>query len=120
MATGTVSTALREVALFRDLSEHEIEVLSHQIGRRRYARNELIFCQGDPGDGLHIVEEGHVMISRQNPDGDELLLSICEPGEYFGELALFDDEPRSASATAVEDGTTLFLSRKGFHAFLEA
>lgn len=113
------SPILREVALFRDLPQPELSVLAHQVVRREYGRNELIFSQGDRGDGLYIVAEGHVRISRENVSGDEVIITLHEPGEYFGELALFDDEPRSASATAEERTAVLFLSRSIFREFLE-
>jgi CRP-like cAMP-binding protein len=120
MTIDTVGDALRLVTLFHDLSEPELEGLSHQVVRRSYGRNELIFSQGDPGDGLYIVRTGHVSISRQNPDGDELIFGVYEPGEYFGELALFDREPRSASAAAIDDCSALFLARNTFRAFIQA
>jgi CRP/FNR family transcriptional regulator, cyclic AMP receptor protein len=120
MAAVTAGAALRDVALFRDLSDQEIDVLSRHVSRRHFGRDEMIFCQGDPGDGLYIVERGHAMISRQNPDGDELIFGLCEPGEYFGDLALFDEEPRSAGATALEDSSILFLSRGAFRQFVES
>ena len=66
------------------------------------------------------VTHGHVGISRQGPEGDALLLALCGPGEYFGELALFDEEPRSADAVALDDCHVLFLARAAFRAFLEA
>jgi CRP/FNR family transcriptional regulator, cyclic AMP receptor protein len=119
MVSVSVAAALGDVALFRDLPERELDLLAHQVARKRFGRNALIFSQGDPGDGLHIVEEGHVSITRQSPEGDELILGLCEPGEYFGDLALFDREPRSATATAVDECTTLFLARAAFRAFLE-
>jgi CRP/FNR family transcriptional regulator, cyclic AMP receptor protein len=120
MPAPSIAAALRNVALFQDLPDQELDALVLKVARKRFGRNALIFSQGDAGDGLHIVEEGHVTISRQNADGGEVILSLCEPGEYFGELALFDGEPRSASATAVEECTTLYLSRSTFRAFLEA
>ena len=113
------SEVLREVALFHGLGTGDLEALARQVAERRYNRGELIFSQGDPGDGLYIVMRGHVGIRRQNLEGDELLLSVVEPGEYFGELALFDEEPRSATAVALEPCNTLFLSRAAFRAFLE-
>lgn len=119
MATETITPVLRDVALFRDITGPEIGVLARQVVRRRYTRNQLIFSQGDPGDGLYIVLEGHVSITRQNPDGDELIFGVYGPGEYFGELALFDSEPRSADASAIDDCTILFLSRSAFRSFLE-
>jgi CRP-like cAMP-binding protein len=119
MVTETVSAALREVALFHDLPADELEILARQVVQRRYARHELIFSQGDRGDGLYVVRDGHVSISRHGLDGNELIIAVSEPGEYFGELALFDDEPRSASATAIDDCTVLFLSRQAFREFIQ-
>ena len=114
-----VPAAVREVALFRQLPENELEALARQVVRRHYDRHEMIFSEGDVGDGLYLVSEGHVSISRQSPDGDELILAMYEPGEYFGELALFDEQPRSASAIAIEDCVLFFLSRQAFRHFLE-
>jgi CRP/FNR family transcriptional regulator, cyclic AMP receptor protein len=120
VTVGVAGRTLREIALFRQLSDSERETLAHQIVRRNYGRNEIIFSQGDRADGLYIVVDGHVSISRQSPQGDELIIAVYEPGEYFGELALFDEEPRSASATAIDDSVMLFLSRAAFRAFLHA
>jgi CRP-like cAMP-binding protein len=106
------------VAIFRDLPEPELAGLSRQVTRRTHRRGDLIFSNGEPGDGLYIVQAGQVAITRQNPQGDELILGVMEPGEYFGELALFDDAPRSASASSATDGTLLFLSRRAFREFM--
>jgi CRP/FNR family transcriptional regulator len=118
MVTDTVADALREVSLFQDLAPDELQTLSHQVVRKEYGRNELIFSQEDRGDGLYIVAAGHVSITRQNPNGDELILAMYVPGEYFGELALFDEEPRSASASAIDECSVYFLSRASFRSFL--
>jgi CRP-like cAMP-binding protein len=120
MAIVTSDAALRDVTLFRQLPTEELEALSRQLIQRRYGRNEVIFSQGDPGDGLYIVLEGHVSITRQSVDGDELILSVCEPGEYFGELSLFDGEPRSAGAVSIDESTLLVLSRSAFRSFIDA
>jgi CRP/FNR family transcriptional regulator len=117
--SGTTSPILRRVALFRDLPEAELTDLARHMTRREFGRNELIFSQGDPGDGFYIVTEGRVRITRENASGNEVIMTLHEPGEYFGELALFDDEPRSASATAEERTGVLFLSRSVFRQFLE-
>src|SRR5918912_2351749 len=118
--TRAIVAALKEVALFRGLPEAELEVLAGQVVRKHYGRNEVIFPQGARGEGLYIVVQGHVSISRQGPEGDELILTVCEPGEYFGELALFDQAPRSASAVAIDDCRVLFLSLSVFRGFLQA
>jgi CRP/FNR family transcriptional regulator len=120
MVADSVREALQAVALFRDLGGDELDLLSRQVVRRDFSRNELIFSQEDLGDGLYIVASGHVSITRQNPNGDELILAMYTPGEYFGELALFDEEPRSAGATAVDECSVYFLSRQAFRAFISA
>ncbi|GAC1509320.1 MAG: Crp/Fnr family transcriptional regulator [Chloroflexota bacterium] len=111
---------LRDLALFRGLARPEIDALARDLVQRRYRRGEIVFSQGDPGDGLYIIVQGHVSIQRQNLQGGELIIAVCEPGEYFGELALFDDEPRSATAVTMEACTTQFLSRASFRGFLQA
>lgn len=88
--------------------------------RRRYRRGEVIFHQEDPGSVLHIVEEGRVRISLPSPGGEEVVVALLGPGDCFGELALIDGEPRSATALAQEPCETLTLSRADFLDFLAA
>ncbi len=117
---AAVLNALREVALFRDLDDGERMELAYAMQPRFYARNQVIFSRGVIGDGLYIILEGQVGISREGPDGGEIMLTMEQSGEYFGELSLFDDEPRSATATALTPARLLFLSRATFQAFLGA
>lgn len=112
--------ALRGVALFHDLPDAELAGLAGRVVRKRYGRDETIFAQGQRGDGLYVVAHGHIGITRQNAEGDELLLTLAGPGEYVGELSLFDGAPRSAGVVAVDDCRLLFLPRDAFRAFLEA
>lgn len=118
-AITTIASAIRSVAPFRCLSDDDLDVLTRATVRRTYRRNQLIFSQGDPGDGLYVIESGRASIARIGPTGAEMILTLEEPGDYFGELALFDDEPRSAGATAVGDSVFLFLSRGAFQRFLD-
>jgi CRP/FNR family cyclic AMP-dependent transcriptional regulator len=115
----TIATALRGVALFHELPEANLQELTRQVVRRRVARDEEVFAQGDTGDGLYVVASGLIGIVRQSPEGDELLLALYEPGESFGELALIDGAPRSASAVALEASTLLVLPRAAFRATLD-
>lgn len=82
---------------------------------RRFARREVIFHEGDPGDSLHLVQRGHVAIRIATPLGEVATLTIVGPGEAFGELALLDQEAnRSATAVALERTETWTLHRAQF------
>ena len=90
------------------LSAQELRLLAKYSRERRYVADGLIFAEGDPGDCLYIVVEGAVRISRMVPGMGEECLAILERGEVFGELALIDDQPRSADARAHRSTTTVF------------
>jgi CRP-like cAMP-binding protein len=75
----------------------------------------VVFRQDDAGTALFIIESGRVKISRQAEDGREITLNVLYSGDYFGELALLDDEPRSADAVAVEATSTWLLPSSAFH-----
>lgn len=115
---GTVQWALRHVAIFRDVPEAERAFLADAMQPRHYGRNEVIFPRGVAGDGLYIIMEGQISISREGMGGDEIILTMEDPGEYFGELSLFDNEPRSATATSLTSSSLLFLGRPAFQSFL--
>lgn len=119
MVVEPARTALARVALFGRLPTDELDDLMRQTHEVVFPRGAIIFSQGDPGNGMYILVRGHVAISRQGPHGDELILAMCGPGDHFGELALFDDEPRSAGAMAAERTTALFLGRTDFRTYLE-
>ncbi len=96
-----------------------MHVLAGAMVRRRFRRNEVIFHQGDPGDSLHVVATGAVKIVLPSPGGDEAIIATLQPGDFFGELALLDGAPHSATATAVEPVETLSLARVPFHHLLD-
>lgn len=115
---GHLRAALEGMPLFHALGAEEIAALAAVVRTRRYRRGEVIFHQGDPGDGLHIVLAGRVKISSPSDTGVEAILATLRPGEFFGALALLDGEPRSASATAAEASETLILPRDRFRQLL--
>jgi CRP/FNR family cyclic AMP-dependent transcriptional regulator len=90
------------------LSAQELRLLAKYSRERQYAADGLIFAEGEPGDCLYIVVDGAVRISRMVPGMGEECLAILERGEVFGELALVDDQPRSADARAHRATTTVF------------
>jgi CRP/FNR family cyclic AMP-dependent transcriptional regulator len=109
--------SLARIPLLQDVSEEALAQLTRALRRRSYHRGEVIFHQGDPGDTLHLVRSGRVKVVLPAETGDEVLLAILRPGECFGELALLDGEPRSASVVAMEAVETLVLGRQEFLTF---
>jgi len=112
-------SVLAGVTLFAGLAAEELAGLAAHLHRRRYAKGQVVFVQGDPGTSLYVIEEGRVRISRVSPDGRELVLAVLGPGDFFGEMSLLDGEPRSADAAAQDDCQLLLLPREGFLRFVE-
>ena len=119
MADTDLAHGLRKLPLFARLSDEELGDLAARIRQRAYKRGEVIFRKDDPGTHLFLVLEGAVKISLPGEFGQEALVAIMRPGEFFGELALFDRSPRSAGATALEDTRAALLASDDFLAFLE-
>ena len=110
---------LRRCRLFAHVGDGPLELLAAGLRRRRFRRNEVIFHQDDPGDSLHIVATGAVKIVLPSAEGEEAIIATLRPGDFFGELALLDGAPRSATATALEATETLVLPRPSFLELLE-
>lgn len=87
--------------------------------RRRFARREVLFHEGDPGDSIHLVVQGHIGLRVNTPLGDTAMLRVLGPGGFVGELALLDAAPRSATAIAIDRTETLSIHRTHFDAVRE-
>lgn len=111
--------ALARCPLFEKASRNILESLAQRLRRRRFRRNEVIFHQGDPGDALHIVAAGAVKILLPSAEGDEAIIATLRPGDFFGELAILDGAPRSATAAALDQADTLVLPRPVFTELLD-
>ncbi len=111
--------ALRGCPLFSPCPEAVLTDVGRRLRHRHFRRNEVIFHQGDPGDALHVITEGAVKIVLPSAEGDEAIIATLHPGDFFGELALLDSKPRSASAVAVEATETLSLPRDIFRELLD-
>lgn len=119
MAVGPSSSvgrdALRRCRLFARLDEARLAPLAASLRARRYRNGETIFHQDDPGDALHVVAAGAVKIVLPSAEDEEpAIIATLRPGDFFGELALFDDAPRSATAIALGPTETLVLRREAF------
>jgi signal transduction histidine kinase len=97
--------------LFCDLGPADLERLREVTRELTFAANQVIFKEGDAGDGIFFVKDGMVQISAVAGYGDSKVLSRIPPGELFGEMAVLDNQPRSASVMAEEPTTVYFISR---------
>ena len=98
---------LREIPIFENLSERELRSIEKMVYVRRYTAGEAIFQQGDPSLGMYVVKSGTVEIIRHLPEGQHRLIATLTVGEFFGELGLIDDAPRSAAAVAHDPTETI-------------
>jgi CRP/FNR family cyclic AMP-dependent transcriptional regulator len=114
MAT-TVSTAvLKAVPLFASFPEDQLRMLTTMVTRRSASRSTTIMAGGDATDSLYIVLSGRLKVMMSDSDGKEVILSILGPGEFFGEMGLIDDEPRSATVVAIEACELLYIAKRDF------
>ncbi|MGH2537185.1 MAG: Crp/Fnr family transcriptional regulator [Candidatus Promineifilaceae bacterium] len=109
---------LMNVPFFASLGPSELATLAENLVGRQFATGQVIFHLGDPGGLLYVITSGKVKISQTSPEGHEVLLAILGNSDFFGELALLDDSPRSATAAAIEPTSTLTLHRDAFLAYL--
>ena len=112
--TSSMTDALAAVPLFAGLDAAGLADLARGMRVRRFRRGETVFHVGDPGDALFIVMAGSIKITLPADTGDEAILATLRSGDFFGELALLDGAPRSATAVAIEPTETYVLSRDGF------
>jgi putative ABC transport system ATP-binding protein len=103
---------LRTVELFSQLTPHEITNIAEKMKRRRFARNEIIIREGDPGEEFFLIGKGQVDIRRDAGSGAERHLATLNVGNVFGEHALMAEGPRNATCTAVGDDVELFVLKK--------
>lgn len=101
---ATIRDLLKAIPLFAKLSRSELETLETILHERQYTAKERIFRQGDPGVGMYIIAKGTVVITDENTH--EILAELHE-GDFFGDIALLNEIPRSATAKA-ETSVTLF------------
>jgi CRP-like cAMP-binding protein len=114
MRTEQVVRLLGETQLFGGLDEDVRASVAERMLTRRFSKGDFIFHQGDPGESLYVVAEGLIRLFVTSEDGDEMVLANLESGDMFGELAVIDGGPRSASAKAVASTTLQALTQSAF------
>ncbi len=111
---------LRRVAFFANLDPGQLQALSRVAVARSVVAGDPILREAEPGDLFFVIVQGEVKVFVDSPDGREVVLTHLQAGEFFGEMALFEGESRSASVTALTDSELVALSRDDFFAALAA
>lgn len=108
------AAVLSKVPLFASFSDADRSAVAARLQTRRYAKNAILVRENDPGDALFIVLRGNVAVTRATNDGKESILSILKEGDFFGEMAVLDSSPRSATIKALKETEAAILSRNDF------
>jgi len=111
---------LRKIPLFSPLSDEILSNLSTTVRLQKIKQGQVIFRKGDEGTALYILRSGTIKIVLPSRLGAEIIVSIFSDGDFFGEMALLDGEPRSADAVAIKPSELLVLSRNDFLSFLQS
>ena len=112
---STVSTAvLKTVPLFTTFPEDQLRMLTTMVTRKSAPRSTTIMAGGDATDSLYIVLSGRLKVMMSDSEGKEVILTILGPGEFFGEMGLIDDEPRSATVMTIEPCELLSIAKRDF------
>jgi CRP/FNR family cyclic AMP-dependent transcriptional regulator len=102
---------LKKIPLFENLSEYELEEIQKICAKEVHAKDTIMFLEGDPGNRCYVIVRGEVRISKYIPNIGEEALAVLKPGDYFGEMALIDNFPRSANAVANTDIEVLAINK---------
>jgi CRP-like cAMP-binding protein len=116
--TSPARDLLRRVILFNSLTDDMLDGLAGHLRRRTFRRDTILFHKDQAGDALYIVDAGRIRIFAPAEGGEELTVDVHGPGDVFGEMALLDGLPRSASAVTLEDSVLYTLGRDEFQLHL--
>src|SRR5919206_4570431 len=105
---------LRTVPLFALFSDHQLATLFPAIQHRTYPRHSFMLRRGERTDALYIILSGRAKVVIDDGDGREVTLTTIGPSEFFGEMSLIDEKPRSASVEALEPCEVLYISKSAF------
>jgi CRP/FNR family transcriptional regulator len=112
-----LAAVLEKTALLSSLSPPELQMLATRSVRKLFSTGELLFSEGEPCNGLHIIARGKVRLFKTSVNGREQVLSVNVSGESVAEIPVFDGGPYPASAVALEETEIVFISRRDFNAY---
>ena len=109
---------LRRVPLFASLSDQQIDMLAAGSARRSFPKGRTIVSEGEPSNSMYILLSGRAKVQRSDAEGKEVILAVIGSGEFFGEMSLIDDAPRSASVITIEPCDFMSIDKNGFKSML--
>ena len=109
----------RQVPLFAGLEDEDLESLIAVANRRKYPKDGVIFFENDVGDALFMILSGRVKVTILSDDGREIILAMLSDANFFGEMSLLDNEPRSATAIALQETEMVVLHQRDFLSIVE-
>ena len=110
---------LKQVEIFSGLSDSELDIIAESCISRSYPKNTVIINEDDFADSLYVIESGRVKVYCSDKNGKEFIMNTMGNGEYFGELALLDDEKRSASVRTLDKSVFLIMYKDEFNKVLQ-
>ena len=111
---------LSKIPLFSDLDADDLNTLGRAAVTRKYPRNAVVLNDGDTTDAVYVIRSGQVRVSRINEEGREVVLAMMGEGDYFGEMALIDEQPRSATVSTKSACELVVIRKPDFQALLES
>ncbi len=112
-------SVLKSVEIFSGLSDAELATLEESSIRRSYPKNTVIINENDVADSLYVIESGKVKVYCSDKNGKEFIMNTLGGGDYFGELALLDDDRRSASVRTMEKADFCIIYKQDFNQVLD-
>lgn len=107
-------SSLSDCFLFNDLDKKEIDVVASLFYEKKLAAGKTVFVEQMPGESLYLIKSGRVKISKLIAEGDEKILVTLNPEDVFGEMAILDGAPRSATARVEDDAVLLSIKKSDF------
>jgi uncharacterized membrane protein len=111
---------LREIPLFSEMDEQEVAGVRELMDEMKFKPGQVIIREGDVGDLFYVIIEGYAEVFLRDANGSDVILHMVGPGDFFGELSMLTNEPRTARVRAIDHLTALTLKRDDFFKFLQA
>jgi CRP-like cAMP-binding protein len=114
-----IKRALKENKLFKDLPEDALDYIAPYINLREFKKGRIIFFEGDRGKMLYLIKKGRVVVFKKDDKGDDKILAYLKRGDFIGEMALIEENLRSASCRTEEDTELLLFTKRAFDEIVE-